>query len=71
MPGTTRAAASVSGVRQSTPTTAPRPGRSPAVTASDIAPSNSAVPTPKCVIGTPCSPSAANTRALCGNTYWR
>lgn len=37
----------------------------------DIAPSNSAVPTPKCVIGTPCSPSAANTRALCGNTYWR
>ena len=37
-------------------------------TASDIAPSSSAVPTPKCVIGTPASASAANTRALCGST---
>ena len=35
---------------------------------SDIAPSSSAVPTPKCVIGTPWSASAANTRALCGST---
>ncbi len=65
--GRTRAAASVSEVRQSTPTTrAAGPD-----TASDIAPSSSAVPTPKCVIGTPAPASAANTRLLCGNTYAR
>ena len=59
-PASTRAAASTSDVRQSTPTTV--------APAADIAPSSSAVPTPKCVIGTPRSASVANTRALCGRT---
>ena len=36
--------------------------------ASDIAPSSSAVPTPKCVIGTPAPASASNTLELCGST---
>ena len=42
--------------------------RAPADTASAIAPSNSAVPTPKWVIGTPASFSDENTRELCGST---
>ena len=49
-PGPTRVAASASEVRQSTPTTA---GAACPETASAIAPSSSAVPTPKWVIGTP------------------
>jgi hypothetical protein len=60
LPGPTRVAASVSVVRQSTPTTV--------APASPIAPSSSAVPTPKCVIGTPYPARASNTRVLCGST---
>lgn len=36
-----------------------------------MAPSSSAVPTPKCVIGTPAAAMVANTRLLCGSTYSR
>ena len=57
VPASTRAAASMSDVRQSTPTMVAVPG----LRASDMAPSSSAVPTPKCVIGTPHSASAAKT----------
>ena len=62
-PAVTERHASSSGIRQSTPTTS--------APASPSSPSSSPVPTPKWILGTPLSASAAKIRLVCGRMACR